>query len=79
MTTLTADRLGKRAGEVRRAVNDGNEVVLTFHGQPYACVISLRKVKKQLAELQRLRAEVKTLRRQLNEGTSSEDQEVSAP
>lgn len=73
MTTMTAERLSKNSGDVRRALVDGGEVMLTFHGKPYARVIPLDRAEQERAELERLRAEVEALRSKLNE-----DQEVPA-
>jgi len=66
MTTLTAESLTRKPAAVRRALGDGEEVLLTFHGKPYGRVISHVRAEKERAELERLRAEVEELRAQLD-------------
>lgn len=67
MTTMTADDLSKKTGQVRQTLIDGNEVMLTFHGKPYARVIADERVEEERAELERLRAEVERLQDQLEQ------------
>jgi antitoxin (DNA-binding transcriptional repressor) of toxin-antitoxin stability system len=62
MTTMTAEHLTRNPAVVRRALGNGDEVMLTFHGKPYARVIAHGRVEEERAELERLRAEVETLR-----------------
>lgn len=61
MTTMTAEHLTRNPAVVRRALGEGDEVMLTFHGKPYARVISHGRVEEERAELERLRAEVEVL------------------
>lgn len=67
MTTMTAERLTRNPAVVRQALGNGDEVLLTFHGKPYARVISHDQAEQERAELERLRAEVATLRDKLGE------------
>lgn len=67
MTTMTAERLTRNPAVVRRALGAGDEVLLTFHGKPYARVISHGQAEQERAELERLRAEVAALRDKLGE------------
>lgn len=79
MTTMTAEHLTRTPAVVRRALGNDDEVLLTFHGKPYARVISHSRVEEERAELERLRAEVEALRSQIGEeDQGNEDQEVSA-
>ncbi|RSN05992.1 hypothetical protein DMC63_37935 [Streptomyces sp. WAC 05977] len=67
MTTMTAEQLSKATGTVRRALVDGDEVQLTFHNKPFARIVAHDRIEDERSELGQLRAEVETLRRQLQE------------
>lgn len=60
MTSMTSEYAGKHIAKIRQIVASGSEVVLTFHGKPYAHVIT----PEERAELDRLRQEVAELRRE---------------
>ena len=66
MTTMTAGGITRNPAAVREALRNGDEVRMTFHGKPYARVISDSRVEEERAELQRLRTEVNALQSQLN-------------
>jgi antitoxin (DNA-binding transcriptional repressor) of toxin-antitoxin stability system len=65
MTTMTAKCLTRRPADVRRAVREGEEVRLTFHGTTFARVIDDAVVTREREELARLRAENHALRERL--------------
>ena len=67
MATMTAEGITRNPGDLRRALGNGDEVLLTFHGKPYARLVSHDQAEEERAELARLRAEVEALRNKLGE------------
>ncbi|WP_020421114.1 hypothetical protein [Amycolatopsis sp. ATCC 39116] len=65
MTTMTAERVSKNPADLRRALIAVDELILTFHGKPYAHVMTPGRAERERAELKRLRSEVEDLRAQL--------------
>jgi hypothetical protein len=63
MNTMTQECLTKSPAGLRRALVDRDELVLTFHGRAYAHAVTHDRRKRELAELEQLRAEVERLRR----------------
>jgi antitoxin (DNA-binding transcriptional repressor) of toxin-antitoxin stability system len=55
MTTMTSERLSKKTGEIRRALREGAEIVLTFRGTPFGRVVPSGRIDQLEAELDRLR------------------------
>ncbi|RJQ74179.1 hypothetical protein D5S17_23195 [Pseudonocardiaceae bacterium YIM PH 21723] len=67
MTTMTAENLTRSPAQVRRALKDGDEVLLTFHGKPYARVLPFDRAEQERAEMERLRALVDELQAQIDQ------------
>lgn len=57
-TTLTAREMARRGGEVRRALQRGEQVHITFHDKPWARVVPDDFVDRLEGEIARLRAEL---------------------
>lgn len=53
---MSSDELSRKIGKIRKVVEPGGEIVVTFHGRPMARVMSDERWRQVQAELARLRA-----------------------
>lgn len=62
--TMTSEGLQRHAGQVRRVLQSGGEIQLTYHSKPYGRIVLHDQLEAERAELARLRAEVERYRQQ---------------
>lgn len=53
---MSSDELSRKIGKIRKVVEPGGEILVTFHGRPMARVMSDQRWQQVQAELERLRA-----------------------
>lgn len=67
MATMAATDIKARSGAIRKALNRGEELLLTFHNKPWALVLPYQEATQLRTENARLTAEVEALRAKLAE------------
>lgn len=65
-TRITAKALKHGSGIIRRAVQAGDEIAVTFHSKPLARIVPDSRWEETQAELDSLREEVEVLRSKLD-------------
>ncbi len=61
MPSMTSEDLRNRSGELRRAIDRGEELEILFHGKPLATALPTKRLQAERAELEQLRIRVAAL------------------
>lgn len=65
-TSITAKGLKRSVGTIRRAMEAGDEIAVTFHSKPLARIVPDSRWEEAQEELTTLRNEVETLRSKID-------------